>query len=69
MSLTSTTEQIKRLENKIADLEEELRACDNARTSLLKLNQELQAKLRKEKATTGILKRAILILNEQEVDA
>ena len=68
MSLTSTTETIKRLENKVRDLEDELRASDRARSSLLKMNEELQAKLRKEKATVGILKRAILILNETEVD-
>ena len=68
MSLTSTTETIKRLENRVRDLEDELRASDRARSSLLKMNEELQAKLRKEKATVGILKRAILILNEQEVD-
>ena len=68
MSLTSTTETIKRLENRVRDLEDELRASDRARSSLLKMNEELQAKLRKEKATVGILKRAILILNETEVD-
>lgn len=68
MSLTSTSENIKRLEDKIAHLEDELRANDRARNSLLKMNEDLQAKNRKLQATVGILKRAILILNEQEVD-
>lgn len=68
MSLTSTSENIKRLEDKIAHLEDELRVSDRARNSLLKMNEDLQAKNRKLQATVGILKRAILILNEQEVD-
>ena len=68
MSLTSTTEYIKKLEKKIADMEEELRAADRARNTLLKMNEDLQAKNRKLRATVGILRRAILILNEEEVD-
>jgi len=68
MSLTSTSEEKKRLENKIADLEDELRNADKARAALMRMNEDLQAKNRKLKATVGILRRAILILNEQEVD-
>ena len=68
MSLTSTSEEKRRLENKIADLEEELRNADKARAALMRMNEDLQAKNRKLKATVGILRRAILILNEQEVD-
>lgn len=68
MSLTGESEKIKNLKDKVADLEEELRASDRARNSLLKMNEDLQAKNRKLKATVGILKRAILILNEQEVE-
>ena len=66
--LTNTTEYIKKLENKIADLEEELRNADKARAALLKINDEHQAKIRKQKATIGILRRAILILNDPEED-
>lgn len=68
MSLTSTSETIKRLESKVSALEDELRASDRARNSLLKLNEELQAKNRKLKATVGILRRAVLILNDPEED-
>lgn len=68
MSMTNTIERIRSLENKVSALEDELRASDRARNSLLKMNEDLQAKNRKLKATVGILKRAILILNEQEVE-
>lgn len=68
MSLTSTSEEKRRLENKIADLEEELRASDKARNGLLRLNEELNQKNKYLKSKIGILKRAIRVLNDGEED-
>ena len=68
MGLTSTSETIRTLENKIKNLEDELRQADRARNTLLKMNEELSVKNRKLKATVGILRRAILIINDPEVE-
>ena len=66
--LTSTSEQIKRLEDKITALEDELRIKDRALEAQKKLMADKDLKLRKLKAECGILKRAFLILTEEEVD-
>lgn len=66
--LTSTSEQIKRLEDKITALEDELRIKDRALDAQKKLMADKDLKLRKLKAECGILKRAFLILTEEEVD-
>ena len=68
MSLTSTSEEKKKLEDRIASLEEELRASDRARDGLLRLNDELNEKNKYLKAKIGILKRAIRVLNDGEED-
>ena len=66
--LTSTSAEIKRLKDRITALEDELRIKDRALEAQKQLMAEKDLKIRKLKATCGILKRAVLILNEEEVD-
>ena len=68
MSLTGTSEELRALRNKVADLEEEIRAADRAREGLLRLNDELNAKNRYLRSKIGILKRALRVLNDGEED-
>ena len=66
--LTSTSAEIKRLEDRITALEDELRIKDRALEAQKKLMEDKDRRIRKLKAECGILKRAVIILNEEEVD-
>ena len=68
MSLTGTSEELRSLKNKVADPEEELRNADKARAALLKMNDDLQAKVRYYKSEVGILKRAVQVMCKTEED-
>lgn len=65
--LTSTSAEIKRLEDKISTLEEEIVKKDRALAAQKKLIDELEVRVRKWKSYYGIERRHNEIMNDPEV--
>ena len=65
--LTSTSEKTKRLEDKITQLEDELRMADRAKAAQGKLIDDLEKQVRKWKAYAGMYKRMAEMKDDPEV--
>ena len=65
--LTSTSEKTKRLEDKITQLENELRMADRAKAAQRQLIDDLEKQVRKWKAYAGMYKRMAEMKDDPEV--
>ena len=65
--LTSTSEKTKRLEDKITQLEDELRMADRAKAAQRQLIDDLEKQVRKWKAYAGMSKRMAEMKDDPEV--
>ena len=65
--LTSTSEKTKRLEDKITQLEDELRMADRAKAAQRQLIDDLEKQVRKWKAYAGMYKRMAEMKDDPEV--
>ena len=65
--LTSTSEKTKRLEDKITQLEDELRRADRAKAAQRQLIDDLEKQVRKWKAYAGMYKRMAEMKDDPEV--
>ena len=65
--LTSTSEKTKRLEDKITQLEDELRMADRAKAAQRQLIDDLEKQVRKWKAYAAMYKRLAMMKDDPEV--